>query len=473
MLSEHGQPISSPSDASATSTLVHPSGSYYPSFSTGLQSASSNSFTGRDTLKGNTAEQDVYSAQVPPNYRPPEPCSHFVPEYTYPIAPLSGVSVEESGSQSSLQPGPYNLTFAPNEEELEDEESQHRLTKVEVQDLQTRWTQSQEQLQAVELEKQQLQAQLAQLQEQNDRIIAEKMGESEQYQINNRELEGALQKKIEEVLSLQEEMKLIQQNLQPTRPVPDVNPDELYKLEKNPHGICLIINNHKFYHNQDPQKAHPQRGGAEIDQYNLTQTFRYLRYKVEVEENLTSDHMMDRLMKMSQRDHTRYDSFVCCILSHGEHNIIHGANSEPVNINDLTGIMKYCVTLRNKPKMFFIQCCRGEDEDVGFERDNPGDGSSFRSTIPQEADFFLGFATPLGKAAYRSRKHGSWYISELCKVFTQYGYHSTLSSMMRRVNRQVSNAFTKDGFKQCTEFTDRLRREVHFFYFIRNRGKSS
>lgn len=482
--SERGHPISSPSDASATSTLVHPSGNYYPSLSTGLPSSSSSTFTRRDTPKGNTAEQDVYvgggaapsstAAYVPPNYRPPEPCSNFVPEYTYPITPLSGLSVEESGgSQPSLQQGPYNLTFAPNEEELEDEESQHRLTKVEVQDLQTRWTQSQEQLQAVELEKQQLQAQLAQLQEQNDRIMAERVGESEQYQVNNRELEAALQKKIEEVQSLQEEMKIIQQNLQPTRPVPDVNPDELYKLEKNPHGVCLIINNHKFYHNQDPQKAHPQRGGAEIDQYNLTQTFRYLRYKVEVEENLTSDQMMDRLMKMSQRDHSRYDSFVCCILSHGEHNIIHGANSEPVNVNDLTGIMKYCVTLRNKPKMFFIQCCRGEDEDVGFERDNPGDGSSFRSTIPQEADFFLGFATPLGKAAYRSRKHGSWYISELCKVFTQYGYHSTLSSMMRRVNRQVSNAFTKDGYKQCTEFIDRLRREVHFFYFIRNRGKSS
>ena len=428
-----------------------------------------------------TAEQDVYSGGVvapampPPavGYMMPQSYSTFVPEQTYPIEPAMGFSVEERGGEEpSLQAGgPCNLTFAANEED-EDEEAGQGMSQVDLQDLQTRWVQSQEHLQAVELEKQQLQVQLAQLQEQNDRIRAEMEGESEHQKVNNHELELALQTKIEEVQVLQDEIKLFQQNLQSTRPTPAVNSDELYKLDKSLHGICLIINNHKFYH-RDPHKAHPNRGGAEIDQYNLTQTFRYLRYRVEVEENLTSDLMTDRLMKMSQRDHSNYDSFVCCILSHGEHNIIHGANSEPVNLNDLTGIMKYCVSLRNKPKLFFIQCCRGEEEDPGFEKDNPGDISSFRSSIPREADFFLGFATPLGKAAYRSRKHGSWYISELCKVFTQYGYHSTLSSMMRRVNRQVSNAFTKDGYKQCTEFTDRLCKEVHFFFFIRRRGKPS
>ena len=34
---------------------------------------------------------------------------------------------------------------------------------------------------------------------------------------------------------------------------------------------------------------------------------------------------------------------------------------------------------------------------------------------------------------------------------------------MKKVNRKVSEAFTKKGHKQCTEVVDRLRKEVHFF----------
>ena len=464
--SEGGQPISSPSDTSGStlSTMVNQMGVYQ----SGLPSSEFSSYrtssleSSRETLRAQSGQQD-HHLQVQH--------SIFVPHETFPINPRSGFSVEETGGQDiPLQDEPLGLTFNSNEEEGRDEEeTEPGMSGVELQDLQKQWSQTQELLAAKELERKQLRKDLDSLQEVNAKIKLEKEGESLQHQANTRELESALQRKIEEIESLRLEVKGLQRV---PRQLPDMNPDELYAMDKNPHGVCLIINNHRFYHATDQSKAHPDRGGAEIDQYNLTQTFRYLRYRVEVQENLTSDQMTDCLMRMSQRDHSNYDSFICCILSHGEHDIIHGCDSEPVNVNDLTGLMKLSASLRNKPKLFFIQCCRGEAEEAGFEKDNPGD-TTFRSTIPRDADFFLGYATPLGKAAYRSRKHGSWYISELCKVFTQYGYHNSLSTMMRRVNRQVSNAFTKDGYKQCAEFVDRLRREVHFFHFIRSRTKPS
>lgn len=457
-----GQPISSPTDSSdsMTSTMVSRTG-VYPSglpSSEFAYSTSSSEFS-QPTLRAQSGEHDHHLQGQH---------ATFVPSEVYPIRPHSGFSVEETGGKDiPLQNEPLCLSFAANEEEDRDDESEPGMSRTELHDLQQQWTQTQEQLAAKELERKKLSEDLDHLREINAKIMLEKEGESLQHQANTRELESALQKKIEEIELLRQEVQGLQRI---PRQMPDMNPDELYQMDKNPHGVCLIINNHRFYHATDQSKAHPDRGGAEIDQYNMTQTFRYLRYKVEVQENLTSDQMTDCLMRMSQRDHSNYDSFVCCILSHGEHDIIHGSNSEPVNVNDLTGLMKLSATLRNKPKLFFIQCCRGEAEEVGFEKDNPGD-SGFRSTIPRDADFFLGYATPLGKAAYRSRKHGSWYISELCKVFTQYGYHSSLSIMMRRINRQVSNAFTKDGYKQCPEFVDRLRREVHFFHFIRKRTK--
>ena len=192
-----------------------------------------------------------------------------------------------------------------------------------------------------------------------------------------------------------------------------------------------------------------------------------------IRDSLTSTQMVDTMLSMAQRNHADYDSFICCILTHGEQNMVHGADSIPVSLLDLTGVMKMCSTLINKPKMFFIQAVRGDHEDEGHpisvddQLQQHSGGRPGEDRIPQEADFFFGYATSLGNVAYRSRRYGSWYISELCKVLTTYGCTNSLSNMMRKVNNSLSKAFTKEGYKQSSEFVDRLRKEVHFFHFSR------
>ena len=315
-------------------------------------------------------------------------------------------------------------------------------------------------------------AQLQEAQERSQALMDEKAGATGAYVTSIRELEDMLKIKNVEVDQLRREVHM-------GRGPGQLNPDEFYTMTRIPHGICLIINNYKFHHPTDPEAAHNDRTGAQIDQYNLEQTFRYLRYRVEICENLTSVDMTDKMLEMSRRDHSKFDSFVCCILTHGENNVVHGSDSLPVDLFDLTGLVKYSRGLIEKPKLFFVQACRGDREDQGIEieRDAGGDrrdaGGDRRplitSTIPKEADFFFGYATPPGSAAYRSRRHGSWYISELCKVLTDQAYVSSLTTMMKKVNGFVSNAFTKEGHKQCSEYVDRLRKEVHFFHFIRER----
>ena len=404
---------------------------------------------------------------------------------------LSAVSRDPPGQQSYQQPRPvsheenlflapnsqpYSLSFDPSEEDEGEEELHQHMDpslRAERQDVLVQLGQREMLLQSKEQEIEQLRGQLSEAQRQSEGLLSERVGEVELYVANIRELEALLRTKNTEVEDLRQELQCFRDEVQALRAARPINPDELYNMDKNPHGICLIINNYEFYHPTDPDKAHNDRGGANIDQFNLIQTFRYLRYKVEVKENLTADEMTDTLFKMSQRDHSNYDSFVCCILTHGERDIVHGADSIPVSLFDLTGILKFCKGLAGKPKMFFIQACRGEQEDKGMavEKDSGGSQPPPTNTIPQEADFFFGYATPPGNAAYRSRRHGSWYISELCKVFTQNAYHGNLSSMMKKVNFQVSKAFTKEGLKQCSEYVDRLRSEVHFFHFIRPKPK--
>ena len=107
-------------------------------------------------------------------------------------------------------------------------------------------------------------------------------------------------------------------------------------MDKHPHGICVIINNHKFYHPIDPEKAHSNRRGAEVNQKNLKLTFEYLCYKVELYENLTHTQMQELMLSLAQRNHAEYDSFIYCILTHGEQHSVHGAESIAISLLDLT-----------------------------------------------------------------------------------------------------------------------------------------
>ena len=58
--------------------------------------------------------------------------------------------------------------------------------------------------------------------------------------------------------------------------------------------------------------------------------------------------------------------------------------------------------LADKPKLFFIQACRGDDEDRGvvLQKDAKGDSDdAFHHSLPREADFLFGYATPPGNVS--------------------------------------------------------------------------
>ena len=80
-----------------------------------------------------------------------------------------------------------------------------------------------------------------------------------------------------------------------------------------------------------------------------------------------------------QQQKVEHDSFVCCILSHGTKDSIIGSNSKEVlrdYIEQQAGKNK---TLSDKPKIFFLQACRGKElgsEPVPTRRTEAGDDSS-------------------------------------------------------------------------------------------------
>ena len=99
----------------------------------------------------------------------------------------------------------------------------------------------------------------------------------------------------------------------------------------------------------------------------LRATFEQLNFHVCTSENLTDTEMVQLVQRMSFEDHSNYDCFVCCILTHGIHGALYGVNGITVPIRDMTGPLRAqgCPTLAGKPKLFFMQACQGRDKQEG------------------------------------------------------------------------------------------------------------
>lgn len=247
--------------------------------------------------------------------------------------------------------------------------------------------------------------------------------------------------------------------LTPPPPVPPA-----YSMNHNPHGTCIIISNYHFVDHKD-------RKGSGMDIQKLFCLFTKLGYNVEEKKDLNSQQMKEYLSQVANREeHDNADSFVCCILSHGEKDSIIGSDSQLVDIDDLVTPFKgsRCRKLVGKPKIFFIQSCRGniDDEMVEvFESDGPQKESlQQQHTLPSEADFFFGFATTRGCSSYRSTKDGSWYIKNLYEVMMEYAQHGyDLLTMHTIVNQRVSEmTATNQPYKQCSAPVSTLRKAVIF-----------
>ena len=314
-----------------------------------------------------------------------------------------------------------------------------------------------------------LQKQLTEHARIEERLVQDHRGECQVYYNNIQKFQDLMTVKNHEVAGLMGELQRYKQQMGSIQGSSSIQVQDFYLLDKQPHGYCLIFNNYKF---SDPNQI---REGSSIDQGNLIRTFKFLHYHVVVKENLTAQKMQDTLMEYASMDHTNFDSFVCCILTHGEADVVHGIDCRELNLQQFASSVKLCPSLREKPKIFFVQACRGEKESEGLEIQKDAVGHepsgnkappSITASIPQDTDFFFGYATPLGSAAYRSERYGSWYISTLCEVLREYAYTDNLSSMMKKVNNKISRADTDRGFKQCSEYVDRLRKKVHFFSFL-------
>ena len=96
---------------------------------------------------------------------------------------------------------------------------------------------------------------------------------------------------------------------------------------------------------------------------------------VNTHENLTANEIRTTIEQTAKlQEHCDYDCFVMFLMSHGDKGVLYGTDNAEF---DLKKIGEYftstrCIPLIKKPKLFFIQSCRGQNSEMGMTvKDSP------------------------------------------------------------------------------------------------------
>jgi hypothetical protein len=235
-----------------------------------------------------------------------------------------------------------------------------------------------------------------------------------------------------------------------------------YRMNHSRRGYALIINNKIF----DPKLEMAKRDGTDRDAAGLESSLIKLGFDIKLFHNLTANSMRDIITKFSKIDHSNADCFMCIIMSHGDNGIIYGTDQE-IEIEQLTQPFKFNTTLAGKPKLFFIQACRGTMLMEGIDS-NPYE-IQYCNKIPLQADYLIGYSTISGYFSWRNSANGSWFIQSLCAVLNESGKKLEIMQLLTQVNRRVAYHFESNtnepsmhGKKQIPCIVSMLTKELYF-----------
>ncbi|XP_055722460.1 caspase-7-like [Salvelinus fontinalis] len=233
--------------------------------------------------------------------------------------------------------------------------------------------------------------------------------------------------------------------LPPKKKTPaELEKEGFYSMASESRGVCVIINNVDF--------GTKKRKGSDIDAEALAKVFSWLKFRVVMCKDKTAVEIpvvlkvfseLKQLSDLQQcgvkewvsgqftdlKDLPKHsDAFVCCLLSHGEKEGVCGTDGTVVPTIDILSPFNgtNCSILVEKPKLFFIQACRGKDVQGGVpvnkkpkvegtDRELDTDNGQVQDyTLPLYSDYLVFMANVEQYVSIRNVNTGSWFIQSLC-----------------------------------------------------------
>lgn len=220
---------------------------------------------------------------------------------------------------------------------------------------------------------------------------------------------------------------------------------DIYNLEK-PNKIKVLIFNHTRFRNRRI-KARPAQIGVNLENFFKDKLGEY----VEVSHffDLGRNEVAQELSKASD-DGLKYSALIVCVSSHGNliededgvfYEIIH-AQDRFYYKSDLWSHFKDKEDWKGKPKLFFIQACRGEDATAGVVLSHDACVSEEEATPvfsePKYPDLFIMNASQQGTVSWKCNNGDSLFIDALVTIFSEKSSKWDLVSMAVEISDRVA-----------------------------------
>ena len=187
-------------------------------------------------------------------------------------------------------------------------------------------------------------------------------------------------------------------------------------------GYCVVFSNQTF-------DSLPTRTGTDKDVQELDDVFRWLGFDFVSHIDLPKKEMQDTLHSYMLRKYDQYDALFCFVLTHGKDDNVLTTDGQEISFDVIKSVFVRSIGLYSKPKIVFIQACRGSDipkfvqiashrEILKMDKkygDFPGKPikvlSDSGSSITQEdADFMMVLSSTAGTNTFDTLNHDGHFI---------------------------------------------------------------
>jgi hypothetical protein len=257
--------------------------------------------------------------------------------------------------------------------------------------------------------------------------------------------------------------------------------DENYNMKRDKRGIALVINIRTYNPNPDKLK---ERVWSVKDVENLKHTLEYLEFELKFFQNFTKSQIEQVMQEQASVDHSNSDCFLCVVMSHGNEDKIVTSDNKVMSFEEIMAPIKSCASLSDKPKLFFFQACRGDNQIEKRIQSKPNSVESFgnyttdnhpkdnksnldslhtnkKTEISSKTDLLVYNATLPEHYAFGTENSGTYFIKSVCEVlndaYKNLPNNLPLSQMITKINQKVEKTEI-----QVADPIYRLKKEVYF-----------